>query len=113
MSETAKTIASGVDNRRFHRTTVLWPASLVHDGRALDCVIFNISANGAKVITKVQFPEKAAVILRSVRFGELSGEIVWSSPSAIGIRFMATPQDVAKAMGDSLPLLPAKDGHIA
>lgn len=105
MTESAKRTEGGAENRRFHRSTVLWPATLSCAGADIDCVIFNISANGAKIRVKTGFVEGTEVTLCSARFGTIPGEIVWSGPTSLGIRFTAPPQDVARAMGDRLPLI--------
>jgi hypothetical protein len=108
MSESANSAVDGVENRRFHRSTVLWPANLHVYGKVIDCVVFNISANGAKIICKEAIPDKTPVTLSSTRFGEFPGEIVWASGTNLGIRFAAAPTEVAKAV-DKLPLLPSDD----
>lgn len=107
MAESAERIAGTIENRRYHRSTVLWPATLVFSDTSLDCVIFNISANGAKVIIK-GFPESTVMVTLSCRrFGELETEIVWRNQTSLGLRFMKPPEEVAKAFGDTLPLLPS------
>jgi hypothetical protein len=106
----AESIVGTMENRRYHRTTVLWPATLLCRSSALDCVIFNISANGAKVMLKNSLEMKVPVILSSIRFGELAGEVVWQNPNAVGIRFFAAPEDVVRMLGDKLPLDPSASG---
>ena len=105
MSDPAEQIAGTVENRRYHRSTVLWPATLVWRRSSYDCVVFNISANGAKVMIKDAAADMKIVTLCSPRFGELDGEIVWRAPGAVGLRFIATPEDVARTLGDLLPRL--------
>jgi hypothetical protein len=105
MSESAEQTAGTLENRRYHRSTVLWPATLVWRRSSFDCVVFNISANGAKVMIKDAAAEMKMVTLCSPRFGELDGEIVWRAPGAVGLRFIATPEDVARTLGDLLPRL--------
>ena len=107
MSESAERVAGTIENRKYHRSTVLWPATLVCRNMPLDCVIFNISANGAKVIVKSALEGVTAVILSCPRFGDLAADIVWRNQSSIGLRFVAPPEDVAKALGVTLPLLPS------
>ena len=102
----AERIVGTVENRKYHRASVLWPATLVCRNNRFECVIFNISANGAKVMIKNSLEDKARVTLTSPRFGALEGDIVWRSPSAIGLRFLLEPERIAKVLGDKLPLLP-------
>jgi hypothetical protein len=101
-----------VENRKFRRASVLWPATLRCRNNSFECVIFNLSANGAKVMIKNSLDDGARVTLACARFGALEGEIVWRSPSAAGIRFVLAPELVAKALGDKLPLLPPESDEI-
>ena len=95
-----------VENRKYRRASVLWPATLLCRNNSFECVIFNMSANGAKVMIKNSLEDKARVTLSCTHFGALEGDIVWRSPSAIGIRFVLAPEHVAQALGVKLPLLP-------
>ena len=97
--------AGTIENRRYHRTTVLWPATLLCRNTSFDCVIFNISANGAKVMIKNKLETKTPVILSSSKFGDLAGEVVWQNPNALGIRFFQPPEEIVKLLGDKLPPL--------
>jgi PilZ domain len=106
MAESAERVTGTIENRKYHRSTVLWPATLISRNTMHDCVIFNISANGAKVILKAPLEGVTTVILSCPRFGDLEAEIVWRNQSSIGLRFSAPPEDVARALGDTLPLLP-------
>jgi PilZ domain len=105
MAEAAARNAGTIENRRYHRSTVLWPATLVWRRNTYDCIIFNISANGAKVMIKDASEEMKMVTLCSGRFGEFEGEVVWRGQGAIGMRFSAPPEEVARALGDTLPRL--------
>lgn len=106
MSDSAKSTAEPAENRRYHRATVLWPATLLCRNNAFDCVIFNISANGAKVMIRNSLEVQQRVTLCSPRFGEIEGRIIWRGSTAIGVQFVAPPEEVAKLLG-GLPLLPA------
>lgn len=110
MSDNAKRVAGTIENRRYRRSTVLWPATVICRHSAFDCVIFNISANGAKIMIKNVPEDATSVILSCRRFGDLEAEIMWRNQNAIGLRFAASPEDVAKALGDTLPLLPETGG---
>jgi hypothetical protein len=107
---TAERNLGTVEHRRYRRASVLWPAILACRSNSFDCVIFNLSANGAKVMIKNSLEDSARVTLSSARFGAFEGEIVWRSPNALGIRFLLAPELVAKALGDKLPLLAPDNG---
>jgi hypothetical protein len=108
MADTAATIAGTIENRRYPRSTVLWPATLVWRRNMYDCIVFNISANGAKVMIKDAAEDMKMVTLCSPRFGEFEGEIVWRAPGAVGLRFSASPDEVTKILRDLLPKLNEK-----
>ncbi len=97
-----------IENRKYRRASVLWPATLRCGVDSFDCVIFNLSANGAKVMIKGPLDDKGRVTLSSARFGALDGSIVWRSPNAIGICFLLAPELVVEALGDKLPLLSSR-----
>lgn len=91
------------DNRKFERITVLWSGSLVCEGQEIDCQIVNVSPAGAMV--RVENPEMCknkSVILRSPRFGELSGEVTWHQNNELGIEFSDSEQVVAQKMDKAL-----------
>ncbi|MBV9522659.1 MAG: PilZ domain-containing protein [Alphaproteobacteria bacterium] len=100
----AERVEGTLEQRRYHRTTVLWPATLLCRNNSFACVIFNISASGAKVMIKNTLEMKMPVIISSTRFGDVAGEIVWQNPSALGVRFLAPPEEIIKTLGDKLPL---------
>ncbi len=104
----AERIVGTAENRRYHRASVLWPATLLCRNNSFECVIFNISANGAKLMIKNSLEDKARVTLSSPRFGAFDGDVVWRSPGSLGIRFLLAPEQVAEVLGDKLPLLPAR-----
>jgi PilZ domain len=109
----AERIVGTAENRKYHRASVLWPATLLCRNNSFECVIFNISANGAKLMIKNSLEDKARVTLSSSRFGAFDGDIVWRSPHSLGIRFLLAPEQVAEVLGDKLPLLPAQSDENA
>src|SRR5258708_5393002 len=48
----AERIVGLIENRKYRRASVLWPATLRRGAGSFDCVIFNVQANGAKVMIK-------------------------------------------------------------
>jgi hypothetical protein len=107
----AERIVGTAENRKYHRATVLWPATLLCRNNSFECVIFNISANGAKLMIKNSLEDKIRVTLASPRFGSLDADVVWRSPGSLGIRFVLAPEQVAEVLGGKLPLLPARSGE--
>ena len=92
----------GKNRRKFERKTVLWSGSLVCAGQIVECVIVNVSHGGAMVRVENPAACKESVVLRSPRFGELSGEITWRQDKELGIEFEDSEQVVAKKMEKAL-----------
>jgi hypothetical protein len=92
--------------RKYRRAAVHWPATLACRSANVACVISNLSASGAKVMVADPPEGQARVTLSSSRFGALEGEIIWRSPSALGIRFVLDPDLVATVLDDKLPTIP-------
>jgi len=90
------------NRRKFERITVLWSGSLVCEGQVVECVIVNVSPAGALVRVENPAVCKKSVVLRSPRFGELSGEITWRQDKELGIEFQDSEQVVARKMEKAL-----------
>src|SRR5260370_41976495 len=86
----AERIVGTAENRKYHRASVLWPATLLCRNNSFECVIFNISANGAKLMIKNLLDDKARVTLSSMRCGALDGDVVLRNRGSLAIRFLLT-----------------------
>ena len=106
----AGSIVGTVETRRHRCANVDWPATLVRADASIACVISSLSANGATVTVDDPSAVPARVTLSCDRFGALAGDIIWRSPSALGIRFVLAPDLVATVLGDTLPVLPGRSG---
>src|SRR3954469_6747040 len=94
------------NNRKYRRASVHWLATLACRNSSMPCVIADLSANGAKLMLADPPAGQGPVMVSSSRFGVLEGEIVWRSPSALGIRFVLAPDLVASVLDDKLPTIP-------
>ena len=95
--------AEGRERRRFTRSTVVWAGRLLHAGGKTDCVVLNISINGAKVQTTEPYAGPDAIALEIPRFGRFEGKIVWRKNNAMGIAFDEDPAKVATVIGAAVP----------
>jgi PilZ domain len=90
--------------RRYKRAKVLWPATLVADAEHLDCIILDLSANGARIRVAGGVPMPISeVVLEIPRFGAFSATAAWNSETELGLRFAEDPIRVAELLGDTLP----------
>ena len=92
----------GAERRKSARTPVFWPARLFVDGHAVDGMVLDVSAEGARLHLENP-PECArAVTLQNARFGELRGEVMWSGEDVLGLSFLDQPQCIARKI-DGIP----------
>jgi len=90
--------------RKHRRKAVLWSARLEAEEGAFDCVAFDLSLGGVKLRLNARVALHRPVTLVLERFGSLAGELVWRRAGTIGLRFLASSEEVARLLGDSLPL---------
>ena len=103
MTDDAESEKQGRDRRKYARTPVLWAGAIVFGDRAVDCVVMNASANGAKVRVSEVADFPTSVILRIPRLGSFRAEVVWARDNRLGVRFLEKPAKVARLMGQALP----------
>jgi len=105
-------IGGTVEVPKHYNASGDWPATLACGDAAIACSIANLSANGATVMLDDP-PEGKTRITLSAAFGTLEGDIVWRSPSALGIRFVLAPDLVATLLGDKLATPQRRSGAAA
>ena len=103
----AETIATaqGQERRRFKRNTTVLTGTLFCRDEILDCVVMNISANGAKIKLKQAPANGEAVTLLVNRYGVFTGTIAWRADESVGLQFDEDPKRVAKAIGEQTPTI--------
>lgn len=91
------------EKRRFERHPLMLEAEVSHADRIIDCVIFDVSAGGAKVRLKragidAQESPIKRVLLHIPPFGEFEGDIAWTDDEYMGIEFYETHKAVVKML---------------
>ena len=91
------------EKRQFERYPLMLEAEVSHADQIIDCVIFDVSAGGAKVRLKgaVIDGQKSAikrVLLHIPPFGEFEGDIVWTDDEYMGIKFYETHKTVVNML---------------
>ena len=76
------------ERRRHTRSSVLWKAEIFGGIRRAECEVLNISKSGVRVRVKTDFKAEGEVTLRSIRFGEHKGRMVWREKDRLGIEFI-------------------------
>jgi hypothetical protein len=89
----------GSDKRRHQRHSVLF-SGLLHQGdRTFECIIKDISATGAQVLTNAPVPESQDLVLDIDRAGAFTTRLVWRRENRAGMEFLHDPASVARRIG--------------
>jgi hypothetical protein len=102
--ESAEDEASWEDRRKHKRKPVLWGARIATSDGDFDCIALNLSRGGAKLRMAEPLEVGQTATLVIDRFGALAAEVVWRRADLIGLRFTDAPAEIARVLGDSLPL---------
>lgn len=91
------------EKRQFERYPLMLEAEVSHADQTIECVIFDVSAGGAKVRLKragidAQNSPIKHVLLHIPPFGEFEGDIVWTDDDYMGIEFYETHKAVVKML---------------
>jgi hypothetical protein len=89
--------------RRYPRSRVLWPGKLTLAGATVDCIVLDVSANGARVRADGLPTDIGGVSLELARFGSFAAEMMWRDGSEVGLRFAEPPDIVAALLRETLP----------
>ncbi len=98
------------DLREFVRTSVMWAAKLHLKTQTVNCVVLNISPDGAKIRLENIPDEMSPLTLHVDRIGDLPGEVVWQEGAMIGISFRESPSVVARRIEPALKPSPDEPG---
>lgn len=105
LPEPPRQAAGPKERRRYDRTPVLLSGTLLVDDREIDCIIMNLSVNGAKVRCKEPFKRGVRLLFRAHRFGDFVCDVAWQKDDRMGLAFRDSPDRVAEIIGKSLPLI--------
>ena len=94
------------DRRAFERACVLVSAQmsdLTDSAHVTDCVVFDLSANGAKV--RIDGPLAGNPIKQLTLYGLVDFEVrpAWNDGAFAGLQFTARPEIVAETLAGVLP----------
>jgi hypothetical protein len=98
-------IDKGARDLRVHpRVVVSYPATLSHDGQAVQCSVLNLSLGGAFVRCELALPRDTELVLDIVRFGSFRARVARSTDSGMGCLFRVGSDEIGDRLGDVLPL---------
>lgn len=97
------------ERRAATRSSVLWMVDLYAGIRRARCEVLNVSRSGVRLRASVPFEAGCPLILRSPRFGELNGEVVWRRDDLLGVRFTDSDEAVTGAIEKLIPAMRRED----
>lgn len=92
------------EKRRHKRKPVIWSARVETETGQAECIILDLSLGGAKLRVPAQAKAHQPVTLVIDRFGAINGEVAWCRSGQMGLRFTDAPEQVARIIGEALPL---------
>src|SRR5688572_3258368 len=88
------------DGRRWN---VMWPATLVMEGRTFPCTILDLSHSGARLGGYGQGGAGATVQLQCEQFGSLGATLQWVRGGGAGLLFHKSPAEIVQILRDVVP----------
>jgi hypothetical protein len=85
------------------RWNVMWPATLVIEGRTYPCTILDLSHSGARLGGYGQGGARAAVQLQCGQFGSLGATLQWVRGGGAGVRFDKSPAEITDILRKVVP----------
>ena len=87
------------EKRRHPRQPVLFSGTLHQDDMSTDCIIKDISASGARIVTERPVARDRDFILDIDRAGLFTSRLVWREDNRLGMMFLHDPDSVAQRIG--------------
>ncbi len=115
MQNPARSAPQEIERRNFSRNSILLTGVLLYRDGIEDCVVRDLSVNGAKISVANAPAQGSPVTLEIARVGGFRGrekdivgrglraEVVWRNKDQVGLRFTGRPQEVAETMAGLLP----------
>ena len=92
---------SGMEKRIHARLPVLFSGTVHQESATFDCIIKDISAGGAQIITERPIRRDRDFILDVDRAGLFTSRMVWRDDNRIGMMFLHEPRSVAQRIGSA------------
>lgn len=95
---------AALEQRRHIRQRVLWAARLETLDGAFNCIMLDVSKEGAKLQLAAPIPVtmRQEVNLVIDPMGSLRAEVMWQVSERMGLRFISDHQQVARVIGRAL-----------
>lgn len=97
-----KILPGGVDQRKFRRMPTLFSGTVSDGRRHVEVVVLDVSVNGAKIRVEGAADFGDTIKLNVDRLGDFTAEVMWRRENRLGLRFTATPEDIARRLPEAL-----------
>lgn len=84
---------SGGERRQTERLAVELPGEILVDGVREDCLVYDISPDGALLSASDRVAVNSAIRLKVTANGEFVGVVVWRRDDRMGLKFMQFEDD--------------------
>jgi hypothetical protein len=95
---------AALEQRRHVRQRVLWAARLDTAEGSFNCIVLDVSKEGAKLQLAAPIPilprQQADLVIDPM--GRLTAEVIWQVSERMGLRFISDHQQVARVIGRAL-----------
>ena len=115
MQNPARRAPQEIERRNFSRNSILLTGVLLYRDGIEDCVVRDLSVNGAMISVANAPAQGSSVTLEIARVGGFRGrekdivgrglcaEVAWRNKDHVGLRFTGRPHEVAETMAGLLP----------
>jgi hypothetical protein len=91
------------NRRNGRRWNVMWPATIVVEGRTYPCTILDLSRSGARLEGYGLCYARSTVQLHCEQFGSLGAKLQWVRGQGAGIRFEKSPAEIIEILRHVVP----------
>lgn len=96
------------ERRRFRRARMILLGEIAAGAETArpaetECVVLDLSLNGARLRCDGALPNRGLVTLRTRRFPPLTAQVVWRAGAEAGLRFLRPPAETAALFQGVLP----------
>jgi hypothetical protein len=91
------------DRRRYKRTHVLFSGRLFSGKRAVEGLILDLSASGARVQFAEPIVTNSAMTLRLANSVDIAVEVAWHKDNCLGVQFCEVPGRISSIFAGLLP----------
>jgi hypothetical protein len=91
------------ERRRYKRTRVLFSGRLFSGKKAIEGLVLDLSANGARIQFAEAIAADSTMTLRLAGSVDIDAEVAWQKGNSLGLRFRDVPARISSIFAGLLP----------